>query len=68
MQIFHLSKKKTFYEKKQRQIRIRVGNVKCVEYFIYLMHMLFHAQPIFVADVDATIPPFIIIGSLSRIE
>lgn len=36
--------------------------------WIYLMNMLLHSEPVFVADVDATIPPFIVIGSLSWIE
>lgn len=37
-------------------------------HWFYLVNMLFHSEPVFVADVDAAISPFIVIGSLCRIE
>lgn len=35
---------------------------------LYLMHVLLHAQPVLVADVDAAVAPLVVVGALGRIQ
>lgn len=35
---------------------------------IYLMHMFLHSEPVLVADVDATVSPFIVVSTFGWIE
>lgn len=35
---------------------------------IYLVYVFLHAEPILVADIDATVAPLVVIGSLGRIQ
>lgn len=36
--------------------------------YTYLVNVFFHAQPIFVTDFDATVSPFIVVGTFCWIE
>lgn len=39
----------------------------CVRVYVYLMNVLLHSKPLFVADRDATVPPLVVVAPLFRV-